>query len=425
MSFLYVGLSHKGAPVEVREAAALDGERLAGAYAELLDGAGVDELVLLSTCNRVEAYASVGDAEQAARHLRSSFERWSAPKGVQVRKALVELRGDEALWHLLQVASSLDSMVLGEAQILGQVKDAYDKAVAAGAVRGGFHGLFQRVFAAAKEVRTRTEIGRHPASIPSIAVQLAQRLFGELEGRQALLLGAGEMAELTAEHLQSAGVKDLTFSNRSMGRAKELAKRFNGRAVGLEALAAALPLADVVVCSTGAPEYILGPAAVRQASVARDFRNQLYIDISVPRNIDPSVGGLENTFLYNLDDLDRLAEEHRGKRQAASQAAELLLRHRQRDLRDWLGSQRLAPVLGALSGHFESVRKAELQRQSARLKHLSVEDLAKVEYLTQALVKKLLDSPIRRLKRAAAEGDRPAELVESVERLFDLQGEEP
>lgn len=421
MSFIYLGLSHKTAAVEVREAAALNDARLGDVYTQLLDSAGLDELVLLSTCNRVEAYATAGDADEAVRRLRDSFERWSAPKGAQVKKALVELRGDDALWHLLQVASSLDSMVLGEAQILGQVKDAYEKAVAAGAVRSGFHGLFQRVFAAAKEVRTRTEIGRHPASIPSIAVQLAQRLFGELDGRKALILGAGEMAELTAEHLQSAGIRDLDFVNRSLGKAKDLAKRFGGHAGSLDSLSDVLADADVIVCSTGAPDYIVSPNHVRQALTVRDFRNQLYVDIAVPRNIDPAVGAIENIFLYNLDDLEKLSSEHREKRQAASQAAEVLLRHRQRDLRDWLGSQRVSPVISALSGHFEAVRKSEWDRLSGRFEKLNPQDKANVEYLTQALVKKLLNTPIAHLKKSAADGQRPAELVESLELLFDLE----
>lgn len=418
-----LGLSHKTAPVELREALALDGQ-LAQAYAGL-KGQGVDELVLVSTCNRVEAYAVAPDPDAGERRLREFFEAKAGPRSAQVRKALQALHGDAMLEHLLSVAASLDSMVLGETQILGQVKDAYDAAVEARAVGPVFHGLFQRVFAAAKDVRTRTEIGQHAASVPSIAVQLAERIFGDLGGRCALILGAGEMAELTAEYLQSAGCRRLLFCNRSLPRARELAKRFNGQAHGLDEVEAGLSRADVILCSTGAPGFVLGPSAVAAALQARANQPQLYIDIAVPRNLDPAIGELENAYHYDLDDLSALAEEHREKRLQASHAAEVILRHRLRDLKEWLAAARVVPTVTRLSAHFEAVRSAELAKLSSKLAHLAPRDLERFEAFSRAMTAKLLHGPVSRLKQQAARGERSAELIQSVEELFGLDDKEP
>lgn len=413
-----LGLSHKTAAVELREALALDGD-LALAYAQL-KAPGVEELVLVSTCNRVEAYAVVSDAEQGEQALRGYFEAKAGSRAAQARKALSALHGEAMLEHLLSVAASLDSMVLGEAQILGQVKAAYDAAVGAKAVGPVFHGLFQRVFAAAKEVRTRTEIGQHAASVPSIAVQLAGRIFGDLSGRAALILGAGEMAELTAEYLQSAGCSPLLFCNRSLARAKDLAKRFGGEAHSLDALEAALPRADVLLCSTGAQSYVLGPDIAARALHARGNQPQLYIDIAVPRNLDPAIADLENAYHYDLDDLNGLAEEHREKRLEASRAAELILRHRLRDLKEWLAAAKVVPTVTRLSAHFEAVREAELARLNGKLSHLAPKDRERIEALSRAITQKLLHRPVSRLKQQAAQGQRSAELIQSVEELFGL-----
>ena len=417
-----LGLSHKTAPVELRESLALDGEHFFSQVLAPLKQEGlVEEWVLISTCNRVEAYTVSSKPEEAEAALRKAFEKKAGARAPQARKALQALQGEEMLWHLLQVASSLDSMVLGEAQILGQVKDAYEKAVQAKAVGPVFHGLFQRVFAAAKEVRTRTEIGQHAASIPSIGVQLAERLFGDLSGRCALVLGAGEMAELTAEHLRSGGVQRLLFSNRSLPKAKELAKRFNGEALGLDGLDQLLPDADVIVCSTGAQHYVLTRALVEAGQRARQAKPQLLIDIAVPRNIEPNCGDLENVYLYNLDDLSLLAEEHREKRLAASHSAESILRHRLRDLKEWIAAGQVVPTVTRLSKHFEGVRQAEWERLQSKLAHLEPKDREKIEALTKSLLQKLLHSPVQALKRAATSGEHSAELVESVELLFGLK----
>ena len=423
VALLVTGVSHKNAPVELREALALDG-RLEQAYADLKAGGEFDELVLISTCNRVEVYAATGDIVVATARLRAFFEELAPERAQQVRKALSSAHDDDMLWHLLQVAASLDSMVLGEAQILGQVKLAYEKAVQAKAVGPVFHGLFQKVFAAAKQVRSDTAIGRHAASIPSVAVQLAERLFGELRGATALLLGAGEMAELCAEHLASAGVTRLLFVNRSVAKARDLAKRFHGEACGLDELDRCLAASDVVLCSSGAPNFLIGPAQAAAALQARDLKPQLLIDISVPRNIDPAVAELEHAYLYNLDDLDQLATEHRERRLAASREAEVLLKHRLRDLKEWLAASRVVPTVSRLNAHFEAVRAAEMQRMQGKLAHLDPKDRDKVEALTRGIIQKLLHLPVSRLKQQAAKGERATQLVEGAEELFGLGGKE-
>jgi glutamyl-tRNA reductase len=423
MSLLMVGLSHKTAPLELREALALDEARSRQAYEDLKSSGHFRDLVLLSTCNRVEVYAWSAQPEEAQKTLKHWMEGLDSARASQVRKSLQVSEDDEALWHLLQVAASLDSMVLGESQILGQVKQAYQQAVDEDAVGSFFHGLFQKVFAAAKEVRSSTELGRHPASVPSIAVSLAERIFGELSAKSALVVGAGEMAELTADYLKSSGVEKITFCNRSLSKAKDLAKHFSGEALPLERLEEALASADVAVFSTSAQEPLLDASMAEAVSKRRHGKAQLYLDLGVPRNIDPAVKKLEPAYLYNMDDLSQMSEEHREKRLDASREARSMLRRRYYEIREWIGAARLNPTLASLTKKMEALRQAEWEKQSPKLKHLKPEDLERVEYLTQALVKKILNTPLGRLKESLKTG-RVASHVESIEALFDLKEED-
>ena len=416
-----VGLSHKTAAVDLREALALDEARLLASYQDLKAGL-FDDVVLLSTCNRVEAYANCESADEGEKKLRHWIEMLSPDKASQVKKSLVVAHDDEALWHLMQVAASLDSMVLGESQILGQVKQAYAEAVKKEAVGSFFHGIFQRVFSAAKEVRTQTDLGRHPASVPSVAVSLAERLFGELEGKTALLVGAGEMAELCAEHFKGSGIKRLIVCNRSASKAKELAKKFNAESAALDQLEASLAAADVVVFSTASPEPLLDKALASRVFELRHGAPQLLIDIAVPRNIAPEVKDLEPAYLYNVDDLSALSEEHREKRLEASREARSMLRKRYYEIREWIGTVRVNPTIQALTQKVEQLRKSEWEKAAAKLGHLSDKDKERLELLTQSLVKKILSTPIVRLKASLKDG-RVARHVESLETLFDLKEE--
>lgn len=422
MPLLMVGVSHRTAPLDLREALALDG-RLDPSYRRL-EAAGFGQLVLVSTCNRVEAYVEASDTKAAAAQLGAFFESLAPGRHALVRKALTSASGDDMLWHLLRVSASLDSMVLGEAQILGQMKQAYEVAVGAGTVGPLFHGLFQRVFAAAKQVRATTDIGRHPASVPGVAAQVAERLLGDLKGRVVLVLGGGDMAELTAEHLVSAGADHLLFCNRSVAKARDLARRFKGRAFPLDGLDSALAEADVLVCSTGAPQALVRFGAAEAAQRARHQKPQLFIDISVPRNIEPAIGALEHIYLYNLDDLDSLAAEHRGRREQAAREAEAVLRQGLDGLKDWMAAANVAPTLSRLSAHFESVRSAELVRAERKLRHLGAEDKDRVDALTKAIVNKLLHTPLSRIKAQAAHKEGASALVRGAEDLFGLRPED-
>lgn len=419
MALLMVGLSHKTAALDLREALALDAGRTDAAYGELKKGIS-GEVVLLSTCNRVEAYAACDSAEDGEKKLRHWLESLSPERSSQIKKSLVAAHGDEALWHLMQVSASLDSMVLGEAQILGQVKQAYAEAVKKEAVGSFFHGLFQRVFAAAKEVRTHTDLGRHPASVPSVAIKLAERIFGDLGGKSGLLVGAGEMAELTAEHLKGAGVSRLMVCNRSPARAKELAKKFHAEVRSLDELESALVASDVAIFSTASPEPLLDRPMAARVFEARGSAPQLLIDIAVPRNIASDVKSLEPAYLYNIDDLSALSEEHREKRLEASGEARSMLRKRYYEIREWIGAARVNPTIKALTGSVEEIRKAEWKKHSAKLSHLDAKDLERVEYITEALVKKILNTPIARLKESL-KGGHAARHVKSLETLFDLE----
>jgi len=419
LAFILLGISHKNAPLELREALALDEARAARAYAQLRAD-GLREAVLLSTCNRVEAYAVVDDVDAGEKVLRRALESLAPEKAAALRRSLSGLEDDEAVWHLLKVSSSLDSMVLGEAQILGQVKQAYQTSVDHGMAGPYLHGLFQRALAAAKEVRSKTELGRFPASVPSVAVHLAERVFGELSGRRGLIIGAGEMAELTAEHLKAGGISQLTFCNRSLSKAKEVAKRFGAQALPLDELESALGQADVAVFSTSASGLVLEADAAQRVSAARKGKPLLLLDIAVPRDVAPEARQAEGIYLYDVDSLSEIADEHRERRQKASHEAASILRGHFEGIRDWESSSQVAPAIAALTAKVEAMRRAELEKQSKHFSHLGAEDVKRIDYLTQAIIKKILNTPLSRLKEDQKQGQ-AATSLEALRRLFDLE----
>lgn len=425
MPFIVVGLSHKTAPLEIREKLALDEPGQVRAYGHLRRHKHLSELVFLSTCNRVEVYAWADSASDGWERLREFFTGLHAGPAEVLQQALYQFEGDDTLWHLLQVASSLDSMVLGEAQILGQVKAAYEMAVEQKTVGSRFHGLFHRVFRAAKEVRTKTDIGRYSASVSTVAVELSRRLFNDLASRSALLVGAGEMGRLTAEHLREAGLKDLTIANRTQARAEDLAKKTQARTIDLGALSQALAGADVVVCSTASPEPLITLPMVKAAMAARRQAPMLLIDLSVPRNIQPEVHGLEQVYLYNMDDLQLLAGQHRDKRAAAGVEAQTLLKGHQTGISTWMSSRRLAPAVAALTGKVEALRAAEWAKVKPKLAHLPKKEQERIEHLTKSLAAKILSTPLARLKRSAgAEESLLRAQVTALNELFGLEEDE-
>jgi glutamyl-tRNA reductase len=425
VSLIVVGLSHKTAPLELREKFALDESGQVQAYEALRKRKPLSELVFLSTCNRVEMYAWADPVQEGWKVLKQYFQDLHAADEEPLRQALYQLEGEDSLNHLLRVAASLDSMVLGEAQILGQVKAAYALAVKHKVVGPALHGIFSRVFNAAKEVRSQTAVGQFSASVPSVAVELARRLYADLSGRRGLLLGTGEIGRLTAEHLRSAGLGQLTVANRTLASARELAGRTGAQAAELERLPELLKSSDVVVCATAASEPVVQAPVLRQALAARHFAPMLLVDLSVPRNIDPACDGMEQVYLYNIDDLQKLAAEHLEKRQAASLEAAQVLKKHQEEIHEWISARRLVPALAALNKKTEALRQAEWEKVKPKLAHLTKKDQERVEHLTKSLVAKILNTPFSRLRKDADSGPAQVEAnLRVLRELFDLERDE-
>jgi glutamyl-tRNA reductase len=393
-----VGLSHKSAPIDVREKVALCGDPLKAALAELKGTPGVVEAFVVSTCNRVEVFV-LADAETPARGFFTSRSPESGDH-------LYLKRGADAVRHLFRVSASLDSMVLGEQQILGQVKEAYGLASAAQAAGGYLSRLCNRAFATAKRVRTETGIGRGATSMSQVAVELVAKIFGDLKGRTIALVGAGKMGALSAKALAVLGADTILVTNRSPERGRALAEQVGGTFRDWEGLEAVLVEADVVIVSTGAPSYVVTRERVSVAMKARRSRSMCLIDLAVPRNVDPACAELANVYAYDVDDLERVVhstqEARRGEalRAEAIVEAEVMAFAKEREARAAL------PVLASLRRHAEEIARAEAERTLAMVgEKLDEKGRRSVEAMAQAIVNKLLHGPTARLKEAASSGD--------------------
>jgi glutamyl-tRNA reductase len=406
------GLSHRTAPVDVRERAAIPDGELASVLTRARATAGVDEVMIVSTCNRVEIYGAVAD-DAGADLLRGVL---CDMRGADLRGAVYGYEGEAALRHVFRVASSLDSMVVGEPQILGQVKDAYSAAVEQGVAGALLGRVLPRAFQIAKRVRSETEIARASASVASVAVDLARQIFGELDGRRVLVVGAGKMGALAARHLKKAGAADLTVVNRTASRGAELADQLGAQAAPWEERETLLRVADIVVSSTGASEPVLTRAIVERAMKARRGRWLLLIDIAVPRDIEPTAGKLENVFLYDIDGLQQVLDANlAGRMREADQAAALV----EEEVRRFLAGEQalgVVPTIKDLRAHFVAVAQAEVARLQQRMSAGANErDRALIKELGDALVNKLLHGPLTALK--ADGGD---ELAKATRALFKL-----
>lgn len=408
-----VGLSHHTAPVELRERVALPDGELPDALRSLTLDHTFGEAVLLSTCNRVEIYASGDSGRELIRAARAHL---TARAGGDIGDVLYERHGDDAVRHAFRVASSLDSLVVGEPQILGQLKDAYQAACDTGTVGSLLGRCFTRAFAVAKRVRTETGIAEGTVSVSSIAVELAKKIFGNLDGRSALLLGAGEMGEAAARSLAQTGAH-LRVVNRSAEKARALAASCGGEAVDYELLPSELVRADVVVTSTSSPHFVLTHALMKDVMRTRRHRPIFLIDIAVPRDIDPRVGDLDSVFLYDVDDLTKVAEENLASRKKEADAAERIISIEVEEFAAWRRTLDLAPTIVALRERVSSVVAAEIERTAPKLKNLSEEDRRAIERMGEAIVAKILHHPIRELKQAATEPDATS-LIASTRRLF-------
>ncbi len=404
MKFIAYGLNHTTAPLAVREKYALPPEKVMEVLRDLK--AHSPETVFLSTCNRVEFYLSPEKDEHCLAEIREALGKFHRLKPADVKKYFYLHEGPEAFLHLFRVASSLDSMVVGEAQILGQVKEAFQESRQAGLTGAAFHGIFDRAFTAAKRVRSQTEIARMPVSVSSVAVDLARKIFTTLSEHSALLLGAGEMGELTAKYLVDAGVKDFFIANRTLEKAKPLADKLGGKALALSESLKKIEQVDIILASLGGGASWLKRADVELAMRNRKGRPLFIIDIGVPRNVEPETGRIESVYLYNIDDLSSIADGNRGQRQKAVEAAESILREEVDRLCDWLTGLELVPTIVRLREHFEEIRQSELLEFLNKNGNLSEKERKALERLTHNLVGRLLHDPSVNLREIANETDR-------------------
>jgi glutamyl-tRNA reductase len=407
------GLSFRSAPIELREKVAFGADELAPALRALGSG------VILSTCNRTEIYQEAGAPVGELTPVQLLDHRAGDARS-EVRRHLYHLGGENAIRHLFAVAAGLDSMVLGEPQILGQVRAALNAAEAAGTAGPVLAHVFRQAIRVGRRARDETFIGRHAVSVSSAAVELARRVFGRLEGCRALVIGAGEMGELTVRTLAEHGVGVVAVANRTLDRARALAGRFGGEALALDDLADALAAADIVISSTDAASFVIQGDDVRRALAERGGRPLFIIDIAVPRDVDPTVRSLPGVFLYDIDDLQALCAVNRESRQREVQRVQQIIEMEVRDLLAWWSSRRVIPTIIAMRERAEQIRRAELSEALARLGHLSEADRASIEALTRAIVAKLLHRPTVRLKELAAADDEAA--IELVRDLFSLEG---
>ncbi|MDR3792077.1 MAG: glutamyl-tRNA reductase [Terracidiphilus sp.] len=406
MTLALIGVNHKTAPIELRERVAISRDDLAETTRALAATPGVTECMIVSTCNRVELLAAVeGSGAELSSFLANHFGLDPKVLGPHV----YEYRDQEAVRHLFRMAASLDSMVVGEPQILGQVKEAFAVARSAGTVGGHLEHLLQGAFAAAKKARSETGIGSNSVSIASVAVELAQKIFGSLQGRTVFLVGAGKMSELAARHLVQQGAGTILVTNRTHERARRMAEELEGavtpQVVPFEQLYEAAGNADIIISSTGAPHHIFRREHGQAFLHRRRNRPMFFIDIAVPRDVDPAMNNLDGIFVYDIDDLQQVAAAHMAERSREATDAETLIAQEVERFHQRQRTVNVAPAIVALQRKAEEIRTAELQRLHARLGSLTEEQLAAVEALTRGLVNKFLHPPMQALKQAAREGD--------------------
>ncbi len=415
MALLALGINHKTASVSVREKVAFAPEQMGDALVSACRDAGLKEAAILSTCNRTELYCST--EQQDSQTLLEWLGQYHGLTTEELESCSYSYWDEDAASHMMRVASGLDSLVLGEPQILGQLKSSYAVANAANSVHAELGRLFQHAFSVAKKIRTQTAIGENPVSVAYAAVSLSQHIFTDLNQSSALLIGAGETIDLVAQHLCRAGIKQLVVANRTLERAQTLAQQFGARAVLLADIPDELVHADIIISSTASPLPILGKGAVERALKKRKHKPMFMVDIAVPRDIEPEVGDLSDVYLYSVDDLREVIEENVKSRQSAAKEAEALVIQGAREFMQQLRSLGATGSLRALRTKAETIRDQELERA---LKQLSKgKDAEQVlQQLARGLTNKLIHSPSVQLKKAAAQGR--SELLELTHELFEL-----
>ena len=421
MSIVLVGVNHKTAPVEVRELLAFSDAACTDGLRTLVDGDVVCEGLIVSTCNRVEILSAINSdrLEQGAQRIAEFLDNArNLPAGF-LDKHLYSHTNDEAVRHVFRVASSLDSMVIGEPQVLGQVRHAYSLAVEAGTAGRVLNRLVHHTFRVAKRIRSETGIAASAVSISYMAVELGKKIFDTLKDRTVLLVGAGEMAELSARHLLNAGVSRVMISNRTGAAAERLATEFGGETIPFERLADSIHEADVVICSTGAPHYVITETIVRASRDRRRNRPTCMIDISVPRNIDPAVGNVANTFVFDIDDLESVISSNIREREREAEQAELIVQSEVMQFQQSLRLMDIGPTIGALKQKLQELARAEMERQRKKLGPLTPEQESAVESLLMSTVNKISHPMLNQIRRSYETSD--AETVQALRDIFGLE----
>jgi len=419
MELIVLGLNHKTAPIEIRERLAFPEDRIETALHQVKSLTSLKENMILSTCNRVEIYAASRDIENAILDLKHFLSRYHALSLKEFEKNLYSFVGEEAVKHIFRVASSLDSMVVGEPQILGQIKSAYNIAVESKTSGLILHRLLHRAFHVAKRVRTETKIGDRAVSVSFVAVELAKKIFETLEKKTVLLIGAGEMCELAARHLVSEGVEKVLVTNRTYERAVALAQEFKGEAIPFDEIGQGLKKADIVISATDSPQYLIHHDQVTKVIKDRKNRPIFFIDIADPRNIEPSVGDIENVYLYNIDDLKKVADENIKDRGKEAQKAEAIVQEEVIKFVNWYHSLEVTPTIVALRKKFEEIGKKELEKTLSLHPNLSDKEKKSLEALTSAILNKILHTPSTLLKQSNDEA--MADLyLDTLRTLFQL-----
>jgi glutamyl-tRNA reductase len=418
---IIVGLSYRTAPIDVREAVAFDSPSLKDAVCRLRAVASVHEAVIISTCNRVEVVATADDPRAAFTDIKMFFAGHAAgqsPNGFGHH--LYTYEGREAVRHLFRVAASLDSMVVGEPQILGQLKEYYNIARQAGAIGAVLHRLFHRSFSVAKRVRTETGIASRAVSVSSVAMDLAKRIFDRFDDKTAMLIGAGKMASLMALYLQRNGVQSLMVTNRTFERAVELAGKIHGSPILFEDFPRYLKLADLVIGCTGSPDILIDAAMVEKVLKERKHQAMFFIDIGDRRNFEPDINEIDNAYLYNIDDLKAVADENLQERSNEADKAEAIVEEEVRAFIHWLDSLEQVPTIAALRHRLDAIRRREIEKSlTGSLKDLTERQRQALDEMTAAMINKILHAPITRLK-GNSDGIEDGFYVAALKKLFDL-----
>ncbi|MHB8173442.1 MAG: glutamyl-tRNA reductase [Nitrospirota bacterium] len=419
MEIVVVGISHKTASVEVRERLSFPEAKLPDALSRMKGLQGVGENLILSTCNRVESYATVKDTAGGIERLRRFFVDYHGIDGGGVNECIYCLSGRDAVRHIFRVAASLDSMVVGEPQILGQLKDSFDHALMNKTTGVVMNRLMKKAISVAKRIRTETKIAESAVSISFAAVELARKIFGDLKGKTVMLAGAGEMAELAARHLINNGVKTVMVANRTYERAVELAAEFEGVPVHYEDLVHEMANADILIASTGSPHYILTSHDMARVIKERKNRPVFLIDIAVPRNLDPEINRIDNVYLYDIDDLQSVVESNIKERQKEAELASEIVEEEIETFLTWLKSIEVVPTIVAIRARAEEMRTQELEKTLSKMGDMTEKQKKQVEALTQAIVNKLLHHPLVALKKGAGDPEGSSH-IEAARVLFGV-----